>query len=257
MRTMFERELWSIAIDEFKSWTCPYCQKGHLSELQNSLKDIETEKSKSFWQTMEAEPDWYEGKFVVLLKCSNNKCKERVILAGESGRRFDQFYDDRGHTQECISPFYKPKSMIPPPHTIFVPSETSEEIREGVRQSSALIWLDQESCANKLRLTIEMVLTALKIPKSKKTGEKRKDLNLVDRIELFPDSNGEIKELLHSIRNIGNQGSHSNLEGISREDLFTVFEILELVLEEVFSGKKRKLIDAAKDINLRKGKPKN
>lgn len=255
-RFKLDRNHWKTKYFEFPTWTCPTCKRGQLIAINKSLNNNETPQSVKMHSLTEWEPDWIEGRFSVHLKCSDVKCGESAVVAGRSGCDYNQFYDDEGQPDAEMRDIYYPKYMYPSPYVIDIPEETPVEIREEIYNATSLIWINDSSCANKLRLTIERVLTALKIPKTTlNRNNKRVLLSLDSRIAKLPPERSEIAELLHSVRNLGNQASHESFDGIDRNDLLTIFEIIEHVLHLAFSNKSYKIVKAAKDINKRKGKP--
>ncbi|MEM9668642.1 MAG: DUF4145 domain-containing protein [Pseudomonadota bacterium] len=164
-------------------------------------------------------------------------------------------YDHEGKTVTIAMDYFYPEFIHPSPSLISLVEETPQDVAEEVVRASALVWADTSSSANKLRLTAERVLTALKIKRSKISNGKRRPLTLNERIALLPHKYLELGELLHSIRFLGNHGSHENASSVDRNDLLNAFEIMEHVVEVAFSKKAKRVKTAAKEIKKRKGKP--
>ncbi|KCZ61433.1 hypothetical protein HY36_16825 [Hyphomonas atlantica] len=155
---------------------------------------------------------------------------------------------------EVVEIFY-PEFIHPSPSLIALVEETPTDVFEEIQRASSLIWIDTSSSANKLRLAAERVLTALKVNRTKIQKSKRRPLMLNERIGLLGPQYAEIADLLHSIRFLGNHGSHESAVSVDRSDLLNAFEIMEHVISIAFSTKAKRVKAAAKDIKRRKGKP--
>jgi hypothetical protein len=76
--------LWaeSFSEDEFPPFRCPTCQKGTLTLVANSLKIIETERSKQAFRVSDDwEVDWTEKRFSAMLECTSSSCGELVVVS--------------------------------------------------------------------------------------------------------------------------------------------------------------------------------
>jgi hypothetical protein len=71
--------------NEFPSFRCPTCQKGTLTLVPDSLRIVESERSKRAMRDAEDwEPDWTEKRFSALLTCSSSTCGELVVVSGDT-----------------------------------------------------------------------------------------------------------------------------------------------------------------------------
>ena len=252
---MFDRSLWAEHFSLLPSWPCPSCADGRLLPIEDSATNIETGWSSRGHSEDAWEPDWIEKRFSAHLKCSDTACGEGAVVVGTVRCDLEYDYDYDGQTtMEVVDVFY-PEIIHPAPSLIHLGDDTPEDVKEEVCKASSLIWLDTSSSANKLRLAAERILTALKVNRTKLSKGRRRPLMLNDRIALLGPKHTEIADLLHSIRFLGNHGSHENKVSIDRNDLLNAFEIMEHVIETAFSKKAERVRAAAKDIKKRKGKP--
>lgn len=254
---MFDKKLWAKRFNSaLPSWPCPACHVGRLVTVQESMREEETQASKNEHSHDAWEPSWISKRFSVHMRCSDAKCGEGVVVAGSSQCDIDYNYGYDGQTEIEEYNIYCPEIIHPSPCVISVPDETPEDIRKELMRASALIWIDVSSSANKLRLSAERILTALKVPKTTIVKRKRKPINLAARIDRLGKTKTEIADLLHSIRFLGNFASHEAIGTIDRDDLLTAFEIIEHVIDLAFNQKAARVRNAAKAIRKRKGKPK-
>jgi Domain of unknown function (DUF4145) len=112
------------------------------------------------------------------------------------------------------------------------------------------------SCANRLRGSVEALLTDKKVARTtvNKKG-KRERLSLHARLEKFKQKDPSSAEYLFAIKWLGNAGSHANLDELSRDELLDGFDLFELVMERVYVRREEHLKKIAKAITSRKGRP--
>lgn len=127
-----------------------------------------------------------------------------------------------------------------------------QQIKEEIRKSFALYWVDISSCANRIRSGVEMLLTQQQIP-IKQIGKNGKDysLSLHERIVLFQQVNPQAATHLLAIKWIGNAGSHSSR--LSEEDVLDSYEILEYVLDDLFEKRAERVAKLSAQINSYRG----
>lgn len=252
---MFDRTLWNKEYTETPSWPCPRCSNGRLQVVANTLMNEETRWSKEGRSQKDWDHDWIINRYSQHLSCSDPKCGELCIVIGTSRIDYSYSYDYDGDPQREWISFFKPRFIHPSPSLISPVEETPKNIVDEINSASSLFWSDASSSANKLRLAAERILTALKVRKSHIVKGKRKSFTLYARIDLLKDRRPDLAKLLHSIRFLGNHGSHENELEVSRDDLLDAFEIIEHVIEEAFCTKAKRIEKAAKEIAKRKGKP--
>jgi hypothetical protein len=119
--------------------------------------------------------------------------------------------------------------------------------------SFQLFWSDPLACTNRIRSTVERLLTAQKVPQT--TGKiaakgRRKFLALHRRIEQFATRRPEIAEKLMAVKWIGNAGSHSH--GATVDDALDGYELMDWVLDTLYARRHHRASALTKAINRRK-----
>jgi len=193
----------------------------------------------------------YLGYFTSISKCNNPECGEIITITGETKLRYAGKREDfieRGEDFEFQGNIlsYIVKYTNPAIRLFKVPKSTPEELLEIINRSFELFWVDEDSCGNKIRSSIEKLLDFQKINKTtiNKKGRRQK-LNLHQRIKKFEGKEPEIVKYLLALKWIGNQGSHSSSK-LSRKELIDAYEILEVSLLKLYDNRGRivkKLVD--------------
>lgn len=218
-----EKEDWSVP-----DWHCPYCGIGILEKEE--IKTQESNQSKKSNKNPDWEPTWISGCALGTLKCNKKSCAELVSFVGDYSVTEDMSYDENGvpdgfSFSEKISPCY----FYPPLCLIQVHENYPKSIKDELGSSFRLYWNEPESCANKIRICVEHLLTDLKIPRYTRT---KKYLPLHHRINKLESKFSEEKTHLMALKIIGNPGSHG--EKIHTLDLVNAYEILEHVLSGIY-----------------------
>jgi hypothetical protein len=204
---------------ELNHWHCPTCIKGILKIEEAGFNHKESEYS------LRKKPigEDKEGVFSGILVCSQDCCKESVGVSG--------FYTYKkmkiGKVRKYHPTYFLP--AIPIFDLYEFGDYISEEVHEAVEKAFELFWVDTNSCANKIRVAIEELLTDKKIPKfGKKSNGKRYRLSTHERIEKYrlkhPEKSSIANQLM-AIKWIGNDGSHAEDE-MDKEDILKGFFIL-------------------------------
>ena len=250
------RRHFAARFSQFPPWKCPSCRDGTLARIKDIRKVLETGPSKKAHGHEAWDPDWIIERFIDLLKCSNTSCEELVSVSGHTQNSLDYFYGPTGETETELNTYLVPTGFDPAPMIIAVSEKTPDEIQEVLKAAFSLYWLDKEACANKLRISVELLMDDIKIPSTRKGKDGReRPLTLDSRLREFSSISSEPAELLLAVKWIGNAGSHANLSRLDADDLLDVFEILEWVLEETYTGTRKRLAAIASEINSAKGKP--
>lgn len=233
-------------------WTCPHCQKSVLKF--DTFKSQETAISRSWHSHEDWEPEYIQYSFTGSLSCPS--CNEFVAFLGDGREEFNHYYDEyrEEYVEENHSSF-TPKFFYPTLQLFKIPDSCPGEIAKTINESFALYWNDLASCANKIRVSLELLMDEQKVKKTfinKK--RKRQRLSLHKRIEAFKNSKPNIAEFLFAIKWIGNTGSH--IGKLEKIDILETYEILELSLNKLYNSKEDELKKIAKEINSRKGRRK-
>jgi len=215
---------------------CPHCEHGRLYDFgkDQSFETLDSRIENEFQPAGVISPS---ATFLGTghIQCSN--CKEIVIV---SYKRIEdvRHTDEEGNEINFIEPLF----YYPAPPIIKIPESCPKEILELLRISFQLYWVDLGSCVNKVRISIECLLTQQNVPK--------KGI-LHNRIEAFQKLNPIVGEMLLAIKWIGNSGSHH--DAITREAVLDGYELLEFALENLYNDKEARLIALSKKINNNKG----
>jgi hypothetical protein len=244
-------KLWSATYNQgdLPAWPCPECRRGRLSPTDKSVKVIEPAYSKAAHSHEAWEPDWVTERFLGVLKCSDAKCGEIVVVSGDT-EMVEDFDDEFGHV---VRSQLRPHSVFPAPHIIVIPEETPTEVSKELKLAFELFWSDMGASATRLRASVERLLDHFGIAKTRidsKRG-KRVFLPLASRIEIFKKKNPEHAEGLEALRHVGNLGTHSN---VSRQSVLAGFEVYEEGLAEIYGKRSKKVAKLRKKLIKGRGK---
>ena len=248
---LINRELFPLSFSKKSrpSWQCPRCLKGHLKTSNDKFFLGQTAASRS----EDPQYPYSEYVFTALMTCSNQICGESFIISGDCYINSDESYFDfeENKINEAEMKF-KPHYFNPPLDLFLIPNRCPKNISNLIKTSFSLFWIDIESCANKIRIVVEHLLTHLKIPRSELINKKRKKIILHLRIQKLATVNNKLYTLLIAIKWLGNEGSHEN-SSLSRDDLFDAYDILNYAMIEVFGDSQKAIEKVAKQIIKRKG----
>ena len=231
------------------SWICPTCGAGRLK-----LDATRLIYSKSGESARASSEDWYgpehvEYRFATVLKCENTDCGEASTVAGIG--EVDEHPDDRMEHLEYEDVFY-PTYFKPSPRLIVIPNKCPADVRLELEAAFVGSWGEFASSANRVRVAVERLLDALRVPKtSKAKNGKRNPLVLHKRIESLPNRHDSIRTSLLAIKWIGNHGAHET--EISRDAVFDALDIFESVLIALYSDNPRRIQRLVAIVNKRKG----
>ncbi|MFY7938069.1 MAG: DUF4145 domain-containing protein [Flavobacterium sp.] len=234
-------------------WHCPNCGAKSLEILKDKFVSEETQDSRNMrlkddnWET-----NWIELNISGQMQCKN--CKEFVFFIGKGNPEEFGYYDPQidDYVQEVQTSFI-PLYVYPTIHIFEIPEKCPTIVKDGIIESFNIYWTDLESCANKIRISLEHLMDSFKIKKFTLSSQrKRIPLTLHSRINLFPIS--EVKDILLAIKWIGNAGSHSktSLETI---DIIETYKLYEFALQKIY-GDEKEIAKIAKQIIEKKGKRK-
>lgn len=205
------------------SWPCPICNTGILLKENDSIKQLYTEETLSAQRSIfNQTKGMAEFRFVGYLKCSH--CSERILIAGK-GVLLNEFGIPASavYQGKKISVFY-PHYFEPALHLIDVPSSISKDVQELVVKSFIMYWVDLDSCANKIRQALELVV--------KERGAV--GTNLHHQIESLRETIGEkITNRLLALKWVGNEGSHAS-RPFEKSEILDAYGLLEDVLAQLY-----------------------
>jgi len=249
-RTIFKNEFQTKNIP---NWTCPRCHKGSLTNESKNIKTFENADSLSGHKHDSWEPQWSVGVFLGILKCSNTACDEKVAVTGNYHCVMNHEYDEaEDRIDEVLSEMLTPKFFNPPLHIFQVNKDLPSNIREVIINSFNVYWSDISSCANKIRVVVELIMDDMKIPKTYlNNNKKRRSHTLHKRIELFKETQPEQADLIMAIKWTGNSGSHTG-KSLTKDDILDSYEILAHVTTKLYETDSIRIVKLSKTINKRK-----
>jgi hypothetical protein len=256
--------------DNAPDWLCPTCGKGLLQIKPESFQVKERAHSRDHsyegW-----DPEYMEAVYICLLECSNTKCKEIIAHTGTEILDLKHKEDATGY-RPVYSPYLCPKYFEPPLQIIKIPSKCPRRVSEPLVESFRLLYSSPSSAANHIRISLENLLTKLRVPRYKqeqtpstpsireqiealpeehiqlktkllkifKADKRRRPLDLHQRIEQLPNKHEHLKKQLFAIKWLGNEGSHNHDE-LSIDDVLDAYELMENVLQEIYQPKLEKI----------------
>jgi len=229
-------------------WSCPSCGQPALTVAPGTVHVEEGRESAAardheFW-----EPEWVEGRFVCLLRCT---CHEVIAVAGRQGlaQGFSGSPDD---PDIDYYNYYEPLVFEPPLRPIHLATAVPSDVREQLEQSFRLFWCDLDACSNRIRTSIEKLLDYHGVKRTViSKNRKRVELKLHARIELFAKGGEPLSDHLMAVKWLGNAGSHAAAP-VTRDDVFDAYEIIEFVLREMFDQAASRIKRITKLINKTK-----
>lgn len=233
----------AFAQESFPKYDCPSCRKSEL-EVTNftSTQNGYTKRNSS---DRDWDFEWDEHLFSATLECKN--CKETVFCTGDGFVDEDFDGDSEGDFRRYHFLSYRPKFFFPSLKFIDFPVATPKEVQESIHTACAMYHSYPASACNALRIAAEDILTSLGVPEPE-AGEYR---SLAKRSKELPEDSQE-RLLLDAIRWLGNDGSHSNTL-ITHRDAQDAFEVMDLLIEKVYSDRAMKIQELAKAIREHKG----
>ena len=226
---------------ELPKFKCPKCDEGLLIfDTQKMISEEMEQSKKTFEATQEIE--YCEGFFSAFGKCYNPDCKEIVIISGVTKVKLYEWDEETGSSFPVYKSIYEIQYINPPIRLIDLPIDINNNIKDTLNKSFSLFWIDENACANKIRVVIEQLLDYLKVPKAR---------TLHRRLEKLED-NPNLFKLLSAVKLIGNEGSHSPIN-LERKDLIDAYSIIELSLKDLFDKTREEINQIAIIINQKYG----
>jgi len=247
----FQREHWSGSYDRtnLPRFHCPRCSKGRLHARQDYV-EAQPQYSKDECNHPDWEPGWDVERFHMTMQCNESVCGEIVVISGDI--TVAEYYDGEIDSWALVA-LLRPRSFFPAPPIIVCPKEVPALVVDQLKVSFQLFWVDLNACANRLRISVELLLDHFGIPRTTITKKaKQERLDLHGRIAIFDKTSPEHAPTLTALRLIGNLGSHG--EDVNREALLDAFEIYEHSLAELCGQRSARIDQLRKKLIASKGK---
>jgi hypothetical protein len=228
-RSLFKTEFQKTNIPD---WPCPTCSKGILKLDQDSFKARADGVTLQYEGCEERDYEYNTYVFVGFLNC--NYCREVVAFSGTG--YIDQVYeDDHPYSKSTYDKIFTPKYFFPALPIIQLPKSKDfpADLKELIRKAFELYWCDPDTCVNRIRTTVEVLLD-LKGVLRKKNGLTGSKFTFEQRVNQL-DSPGleHPKEMMKALGWMGNAGTHE-LDGIRHEQILDAFELLQYCLNAIY-----------------------
>lgn len=242
-----DRSLYAAAFDTLPDWPCPTCGKGHLKADKGLLLNKETGPSKAIRDHGAWDPDWIKSRFAGLLECNFANCGDLVAILGDVA--VEEYYetDHEGELSREYRDLFKPISLSPPPLPITPPAKTPDLVKGALGEAAGLLWQSPEGAANQVRQAVEHLMDEQGMAKS----DPGIYLPLHNRIKEFEAKDAKNAEILLAVKWLGNSGSH--VGDLTRDDVFDAFDMIELVLVNLYDTTTADIMAKVKAINAHKG----
>lgn len=247
-----KREYWETNYFSDKSpaasWVCPHCEAGSIGVQISQIKEIPnqevTKSRKSVGYSGEGKATFIFSTEFICTTCSQ---KTIVSGSGEYVNRFDEKVLSAAYIgKDRMRKFY-PKYFLPSLDIISIPRSVPQNIKDQIESSFPIFWIDKGACANKLRVSLELILDDQGVDKKCTTKNGEQSYSLHKRILLFEMGNEECGKLLKAMKWLGNEGSHQG--NVERNDLLDGFEIFEHLLMELYPDNKIRISELADRLN--------
>ena len=159
-RKIFKLPLRKTGISSFP---CPTCGKNRLQVIKDKFHYEETKLSKQAHSHEAWDPDFITYIYSCLLECSDAACKDVVSSTGKGSVSEDYGYDHEGNIEIDYEEYFTPEHFTPHLNMFQLPKEIPEEVSEEINKSFSLFFIDSGSAANHIRISLEHLLTNLKI----------------------------------------------------------------------------------------------
>lgn len=219
--------------------------------MDDSLRRENTAQTRELLNEDWFEPEMDRGVFVAILRCSNVRCQESVAVGGESRVIEEQ---DPEQARQAYFTVHQPHSFIPAPRLIVLHEKTPEDVVAQIRVAESQVFGFPASAANSIRTAVERLLDDQGVRSTTVTRRrKRMRLSLHARVEQFRTEDPVNADQLLAVKWLGNAGSH---DAVTAGSVFDALDILELVLEDLYSPRRREVMSLARRVNKAKGPPK-
>jgi hypothetical protein len=180
--------------------------------------------------------------FAAMLGCSH--CEEAISCCGVGGYAQEERQDDEGDWIVDYEVFFPPMYFSRAMKIFQPPHRTPGSVKECLFRSFNVFFCDVSAAGNHVRQCAEEILAHAGIaPK----GAKGRFLSLEKRIESYKAIDPENAERVSALRWIGNFGSHP--ERLTKDDLFDAYDILDVLLEDLYVGHQKSVRARVEKIN--------
>lgn len=247
-RKLFEQEYFDDGYPP--AWKCPTCGSA-LKMMPEPLTKYHGNCASN------ANEEWFDEEdaglvFAGSLSCGG--CEGTVVFSGACG--VERAYSEDTQVGWEWSTYYIPHFFYPSlkliefPKGDLIPSQLSA----AITSSFSLFWADLDACSNRLRMSLELLLDGIGVPRKLRDTASR-DMTLHQRIErIDSDKFNAIKRMFEALKLVGNEGSHE-LGVTSRSDVLDCYEMIEHCLHIVYPppSQEQRLLEMANHLIAKRG----
>lgn len=235
-----------IGKSSWPNFECPSCNNN--SQKLTNLNSSESRESLAAHNEDWWDPEMIEGSFVAISTCQT--CKQQVYIAGRYG--VNEYVDDEdGEPHLAYEEEYSIEFMTPAIPLLRVPANCPDEVKQYIASAAQVIFVSPDLAANRIRASIDLLLTGQKIPRTKLSNGKKVKLSTHKRIKLYAVKNPDVSRLLEAVKWIGNEGTHSS--SLSMNDLLEGLQIYSLALDLLYDKSTVLIRKRAAAINKNRG----
>jgi hypothetical protein len=244
-----DRRLWSAGLRKAYAplWPCPSCLTGTLRLVRDSLRWFETAESQRRYP--DENPDFSDIDYTFSGSLECGRCRQTISCCGRGGEEPYWFQNEHGDSEQKPETVFYPRLFYPSLQLFRPPPRCPRLVREQLYKSFAVFFCDLSASANHLRQCAEEILTDAGIDIRDANG---RFIYLNERIKIYEGRDSENAERIDALRWIGNCGSHPE-DDLNKRDLFDAYDILEMLLEDLYVGHNRNVRDIVAQINAAKG----
>ncbi len=220
----------SFTNDRLPAWCCPACLNASLVLVQGSFTTRDTSDS-----LRHRGEDWYTEEddrevFCCMLECSRAECRESVAVTGTGRGQVDV---DEQMRKVGWYTRYRAVSFVPPLPIFRVPEACPEDIKNQLTTIAALIPVSLNAAVNALRVTLELLLDELKVPRLTEAVLPKR-IPLAKRILHGKATLGDHFSAFDALKDLGNHGSHTNRH-IRRSHFEGACQIIDELIQQLFA----------------------
>jgi hypothetical protein len=249
------RALWEgdFTVDDIPLWPCPGCEKGVLRLLTSGLQD----KIVNYECDEDGVYNWAEYTYSAVFGCSNEQCQSHVASTGQGQLKYDHnYFDENGHPSYIVR--FAPEFFYPALKIFTIPSHVTNcpsTVLDEIYCSFKLFFCDPAATLNRIRRGVEIILNHAGVKRFQIANGRRRLMSLHQRILHFRSKNADVADRLFAIKWLGNAGSHPG--EITKSDVLDAYEIMESVLENLYSDREKLIKQKVVLVNKRKGPIRN
>ena len=182
-----------------------------------------------------------------MLECGD--CGEKISCCGIGGYEPIPVPDEDGSITTDYNIEFSPRYFSAPMMIFRPPPATPADIKDEVLRSFGVFFCDLPAAANHVRQCVEIILSLSGIDAQDRNG---RFVPLGTRIDEYRAQNAENAERADALRWIGNFGSHP-AAALRKTDLFDAYDILEVLLEDLYVGHQRSVREMVELIIANRG----